>query len=220
VLHSSLKGRVNLHMWHVPPARAALDILLAIALLVVPVAAQRDARANLSMADADRFQEKLDAVVAHGAARPAPPPLRTTVTEGEVNAYLFYRLSGQFPAGVVEPSVSILGNGRVSGYAVVDLDVVRQSRPRSWFDPMRLLRGRLPVTATGVFRAAGGVGRLELESTNVSGVPVPKSLLQELVSYYSATPDNPNGVSLDAPFALPAGIRDIEVWAGKAVIVQ
>jgi len=49
---------------------------------------------------------------------------------------------------------------------------------------------------------------------------VPKSLLQELVSYYSKTADKPGGVSIDEPFALPAGIRQIEVGQGQAVVVQ
>ena len=51
-------------------------------------------------------------------------------------------------------------------------------------------------------------------------MPVPKSFLQELVSYYSRTPKNPQGVSLDDPFALPASIRQIDVGAGQAVVVQ
>jgi hypothetical protein len=49
---------------------------------------------------------------------------------------------------------------------------------------------------------------------------VPKTFLQELVSYYSRTPTNPRGVNLEDPFALPASIRQIDVGAGQAVIVQ
>jgi hypothetical protein len=206
-------------MWYLPRVRAALAAALSIWLLLAAVAAQREAGGQFSMADADRFESKLDAIVARGAARQAPP-LRTTLSEAELNAYLFYRIRAQLPVGVMDPAISILGSGRLEGHAIVDLYVVRQSRSRGWFDPMRLLRGRLPVAATGVLRTAEGVGRFELESASVSGVPVPKSLLQELVSYYSSTPDNPSGVALDEPFTLPAGIRDIEVWAGQAVIVQ
>ena len=45
-------------------------------------------------------------------------------------------------------------------------------------------------------------------------------LLQQVVSYYSRTPDNPAGIGLDDPFALPAGIREIQVERGQAVILQ
>ena len=51
-------------------------------------------------------------------------------------------------------------------------------------------------------------------------LPLPKSFLQEVVSYYSRTADHPQGVKIDDPFALPAAIRQIDVGAGQAVIVQ
>jgi hypothetical protein len=85
---------------------------------------------------------------------------------------------------------------------------------------MNYLTGRLPVTATGVLKTSNGVGRFELESAHVSSIPIPKMLLQEIVSYYSRTPDNPSGISLDDPFALPARIREIQVERGQAIIVQ
>jgi hypothetical protein len=51
-------------------------------------------------------------------------------------------------------------------------------------------------------------------------VPVPTSLLQDVVSYYSRSTDEPEGVRLDTPFRLPARIRQIEVGQGQAVVVQ
>ncbi len=54
----------------------------------------------------------------------------------------------------------------------------------------------------------------------MSGVPVPKALLQQVVSYYSRTPENPEGIDLEAPFPLPVNIRQIETLRGQAIIVQ
>ena len=51
-------------------------------------------------------------------------------------------------------------------------------------------------------------------------VPVPKTLLQELVSYYSRSETKPHGVKLDDPFELPARIKQIEVGQAQAVVVQ
>jgi hypothetical protein len=45
-------------------------------------------------------------------------------------------------------------------------------------------------------------------------------LLQEIISYYSRSKENPSGLSLDDPFALPARIREIQVERGQAIIVQ
>ena len=138
-----------------------------------------------------------------------------------MNAYLAFEARQQLPVGVVDPSVTILGTGRVSGRAMVDLDAVRkQKNPTSLFDPMSYLTGRVPLTATGVLTTSNGVGQFELESAAVGGVPIPKMLLQEIVSYYSRTPEKPAGISLDDPFALPARIREIQVERGQAIVVQ
>ncbi|MBI3400073.1 MAG: hypothetical protein HY048_01525 [Acidobacteria bacterium] len=166
------------------------------------------------------LRQKIDTIAAHGE-RPGAPARRTIVTEREVNAYLVFDAKEQLPVGVVDPSVTILGTGRLSGKAIVDLDAVRKAKgPTSLLDPMNYLWGRLPVSAVGVLKTSKGVGRFELESTHINGVPIPKLLLQEIVSYYSRTPEKPAGISLDDPFALPARIRQIEVQRGHAIIVQ
>ncbi len=85
---------------------------------------------------------------------------------------------------------------------------------------MGYLTGRLPVTASGHLTAQDGVGRFQLESAEVSGVTVPKAVLQELLSYYSRTPENPSGINMDDPFELPARIREIRVGTGTATVVQ
>ena len=201
---------------HVP---TSFIVAAALGVLVVAGAVPRaDVRATKR--DAALLKQKVATITAHGE-RATKQARRTTVSENEVNSYLAYDAGGQLPAGVVEPSVTILGTGRVSGRAVVDLDAVRrQKAPTSLLDPMNYLTGRLPVTATGVLKTSNGVGRFELESAHVSSIPIPKMLLQEIVSYYSRTPDNPSGISLDDPFALPARIREIQVERGQAIIVQ
>jgi len=71
-----------------------------------------------------------------------------------------------------------------------------------------------------VLETKSGRGRFDLQSATLAGVPVPKAILQELVSYYSRTADHPDGVRLDSPFELPAKIQQIEVGQGQAVVVQ
>jgi hypothetical protein len=125
------------------------------------------------------------------------------------------------PVGVTEPSVGIQGEGRLNGRAVVDLDQVRRKKSSgSWFDPLSYLTGRLPVTASGTLQTRDGRGQFTLESAAVSGIPIPKTFLQEIVSYYTRTADTPNGINIDDPFDLPVEIRQIEVQPGQATIVQ
>ncbi len=192
--------------------------LPAIALLGVALTA--DVRP--SKRDATSLKQKVDAITTYGATDTSTKQVRrTTVTENEVNSYLVFEAKEQLPTGVVEPSLSALGPGRVSGRAVVDLDAVRKAKnPTSLLDPMNYLFGRLPVTASGTLTTSNGVGRFAFESASAGSVPIPKVLLQEIVSYYSRTPERPTGISLDDPFALPSRIREIQVERGQAIIVQ
>jgi hypothetical protein len=195
-------------------------LLWAAAGALASVTAGLEADQRASKRDAELLRQKVATISAHGE-RPSKQGRRTTVTEGEVNSYLVYDAKPQLPAGVIEPAVTILGTGRLSGRAVVDLDAVRHARAsQSWFDPTNYLTGRLPVSATGRLKTSNGVGHFELESASVGGVPVPKMLLQEIVSYYTRTPEKPSGIGLDDPFALPARIREIQVERGQAIIVQ
>ena len=173
-----------------------------------------------SRLDSRRLLEKVDRIERNGASA-SPAHLTTVVTENEINAYLAYDGRDQIPQGVVEPRVRILGDRRISARAVVDLDAVaRQRTSTGWLDPMRYLRGRLVISAAGVLTAAGGVARVELEAADAAGIPIPKVLLQEVLTYYSRTPANPRGLSLDDAYALPAGIRAIELGRSEAVILQ
>src|SRR5205823_6380172 len=198
--------------------------LLAVVSVGVCVAvastAKSGADAGASRRDADVLRQKVDLINKH-AERPTKQGRRTTVTENEVNAYLAIDARPQLPTGVVDPAVTIVGTGRLSGRAVVDLDAVRTAKnPTSLLDPVNYLSGKVPVTATGVLTTKNGVGRCVLESAAIGLIPVPKLILQEIVSYYSRTPEKPSGIGLDDPFELPAKIREIQVLRGQAIIVQ
>jgi len=176
----------------------------------------------LSKTDAARFQAKLAQIERNGA-RPRPSaaaPRLTQISDAELNSYLKFLAGATVPVGIADPMLHVAGQGRVTGDATVDLDAVRTQKKRTWTDPLAYLTGRLPVNAAGTLTTQNGVGRFQLESAEISGVPIPKSLLQELLSYYSKTTDNPNGINMDDPFQLPAAIQEIRVGQGVATIVQ
>jgi hypothetical protein len=193
---------------------------LPVAFLVAASAALSAAGQGPLRQDSEQLKQKIAAINAHGV-RQSRRAMTTTVTEQEVNAYLALEAAAGLPSGVVDPRISILGGNRVTGRAVVDLDRVRQQRnPTSLLDPARYLRGRLMVKATGLVRASGGRAQFDLESADIAGVPIPKFLLQEIVAYYSRSPEWPSGIDLDEPIALPAGIRELQVLTGRAVVIQ
>jgi hypothetical protein len=44
--------------------------------------------------------------------------------------------------------------------------------------------------------------------------------VQELLSFYSRSAEDPDGINMDDPFQLPARITEIKVATGTATIVQ
>jgi hypothetical protein len=199
-----------------------MRVRAAVSVFLLAGAATLGAELRLSRQDADRFQTKLSRIAEFAnAPRGRTPAARTIdVTDAELNSYLRYHAQSEIPVGIVDPVLTALGGGRVAGRAVVDLDAVRRQKKRGWLDPVGYLTGRLPVTATGTLSTSNGVGRFRLESAEVSGVTIPKSVLQELLSYYSQTPENPSGINMDDPFELPARIREIKVGTGRSTVVQ
>ena len=197
----------------------------AAAMLAATIAVATMAAANgYTRADSTSMRQKIERIVEAEKKPPqgkTPAGLTTPLTQNEVNSYLRYDLASQVPVGIAEPVITIVGDGRLLGEAVVDLDAVSKANPpKGFFDPMRLLTGRLPVRVQGVLTTSRGQGRFSLESAYVAGLPVPKSVLQTLVTHYSRSQDNPNGVGIDDPFALPAAIREIRVEPGRAIVVQ
>ena len=180
---------------------------------------------RLTKQDADRFNAKLTRIVDFGnkpavKTATAAPSQTTQITDNELNAYFRYNAKDKIPVGIVDPTINAVGDGRLTGRATVDLDAVRTQKQRGWLDPMAYLTGRLPITASGTLTTQNGIGKFNLESAEISGVSIPKSVLQELLSYYSRTKENPAGINMDDPFELPSRIREIRVSQAQATIVQ
>ena len=176
--------------------------------------------AQVTKQNADRLQRKIDEITENGSRNPVAPK-KTAVTQDEVNSYLAYNARDKIPPGLTQPEITLFGNGRLGGHILVDIDEFKRHRNSQGFiDPFNYISGKVPVTARGVLRAREGKGQFQLESAEISGFPVPKPILQELVSFFSRTPEHPEGFKIDAPFDLPAKIREVVFQNGEAVIVQ
>lgn len=173
-----------------------------------------------SKSDADSLREKIRTIQQNGLSK-GEAPRRTPVRQSEVNSYLAFHAKAEIPRGVSEPRVLILGDGLLEGRALVDFDYIRRERSgTTWFDLLEYLSGTVPVTVNGALRTRRGVGQFDIRWAEVWGVPLPKAVLQEIVSFYSRTPGNPQGVRIEDSFRLPAKIREIELKKGEAVIIQ
>jgi len=174
--------------------------------------------------DSERVQKSLTAVMARAVGAPAKgkaaQPLRTSFTDVELNAWLGQDGKDNVPVGIVGPQVAFTGPGKVTVRGVIDLDAVRKSRERGWLDPFAYLNGLMPISMNGVISGANGQGVFDVESATLGNVAVPKILLQELITFYSRSPQFPDGITLTKPFPLPAGVRVLAIARGSATIVQ
>lgn len=193
---------------------------LTFALIVVSVVAAAAAQSPQALADG--AFSKLQTVIqgTAGPARSGGAARRTVFSQTEMNAYLKYRASTWLPTGLTDPTVQFIGPNRVATLVTADLDGVRKKGSGGWFDPTAYLSGRLPVYVTGTLVTADGRGRFALERATVDGIPVPKLFIDELLAYYTRTPEQPSGLRLEEPFVLPSEIRRIDVAPGEAVVIQ
>lgn len=197
--------------------RSAVILLTTLALVRVDAA-------TLSPESADLFVEKIAAIRDQGEQGGGTGAQRTRLTEDELNSWFLYRKDRwqqSLPTGVAQPQVTIVGEGQVAARALVNLDAVAKRRGGGGlFDPLTLIGGTVPVSVTGLLHTQEGKARFEVQSAEISGIPVPVTVLQELVGYYSRTSERPEGVRLDETFTLPSGIRQIEIGRSQAVVVQ
>jgi hypothetical protein len=169
---------------------------------------------------ADALSKKIAAITQKGNQGSKGSPSSVTLTQDELNSWFVYRSPRYLPAGVSKPTVALIGQGSMRGTATLDLEAVARKRSKNPFDPLSYLFGRVPVTVTGVLRTRNGMGRFDVQAADVAGIPVPKTILQELLSYYASSPEQPDGIQLDEAFALPANIQRIDVAPGQMVVVQ
>jgi hypothetical protein len=190
------------------------------ATLLLTVALATAQAADTSRPQADTFAKKV-AVINQHAERGEQGARRTTLTENEINSWFAFRAQPLLPTGLSQPKVTIVGNGKLMGSATIDLQAVAKERGSGGgLDVWSYLGGRLPLSVSGILHTKEGRGRFEMQSADISGVPVPKTLLQELLSIYTRSPEKPQGVRLDDTFELPANIKQIEVGQAQAVVVQ
>ncbi len=182
------------------------------------------AQAPSASRDSEKMDRALAAILVRAATPPAKgkpaPALRTTFTDTELNAWLAGGGKDQLPPGMVGPRVTFTGPSTLTFKGVVDLDAVRKSRERGWLDPFAYLNGFMQISIVASLSGKAGQGIFDVESASLNNVPVPKVLLQELITYYSKSPQFPDGVTLAKPFPLPAGVRDLTIQRGSATVVQ
>ena len=197
-----------------------LKILAALSVFVLAVTLARAATLQLSQERGDSLARKIESIDQNAAVEPSRSKT-TQVSELEINSFLAFNVKDKIPRGLTSPQIRLLGDGQLSGRVYVDLDEFKRQRSSGGvMDPFNYIAGQVPVNARGILRTKDGVGQFQLTAADIHGVPLPKPLVQELVSFFSRTQERPNGFNIDEPFKLPAKIRTITIQSAEALVVQ
>lgn len=193
---------------------------LLVGLLALSLCGSNVIAGQLSKQEGDRLQRKIEEITKNGATSPVQTR-KTPISEDEANSYLAFNAREKIPQGLTNPRITMIGDLWLAGRVLVDIDEFKRYQgPRGFLDPLSYISGQVPVTARGVLRTREGKGQFQLGSAEILGVPLPKPILQELVAFFTRTSENPRGFDLDAPFNLPAKVREVVISRGEAVVVQ
>jgi hypothetical protein len=195
---------------------AAFVLLLAAQGAPAPAAAPASPAA-ISREQAESLARKIEALAAvvpvprKGAAR------SILFTEGEINSYLNLVLLPTFPT--VKDVDLRIANGQLTATGLVDIDQIkRQLSLRPW-NPVSFLRGRVAVNVAGRYtNVPGGLGRLTIDEVSAGSVPIPISMIEQIVATSTRSPELPDGVDISEPFRLPPPLRGLRLEAGKAFL--
>ena len=196
-----------------------MDILFALVLAMAGAGALQDAGPPTA-ADGREFEEALTRILRNAGTPSGGQKRRVVVRERAVNGFLRFQGADRLPPGLADPALAMATGGRLTVTATVNLDAVREQQSPGPFNPLRYLRGTLPVTAVGVVRSERRTLAIDIESARVGSVSVPVTLVNELVQLYTRSDEYPDGIDLREPIALPDGIDAVLVEAHRIVIVQ
>ena len=170
---------------HPAIARAAcysFNVTWIVGLMVLlGVAAPAQQGGSPTAADGREFESALARILLNAATPRRGGPREVVITERAVAGFLRFQAADSLPPGLTDPVLRMEAGGRLTVTATVDLDAVREQQSPGRLNPLRFLGGRLPVTAVGTVRSARRTLTIDIESAQVGSLPVPATLVAELV---------------------------------------
>lgn len=155
-------------------------------------------------------------LIDNGSARPGSS---IVLSSRELNAYVREEVKQAVPDGLRNPRLE-LGNGKATGYALMDFVKLRESKgmEAGWL-MKRLLAGERPVRVTALIHSSRGQATVEVEQVEISGLTVSGAALDFLIENF-LLPRYPDA-KIGDPFELKHGIDRLEIRpAGVRVILK
>jgi hypothetical protein len=165
---------------------------------------------------AESLYKKLEGIERRKHDPSARRPESVVVTESELNSFL--NLRTKMPRGLSDVLVR-LEQERIHATGLLDLEQVRDRMPTlSPWSPLYWLTGQVGVLLRGRFLNHDGFGSIEWEDVRVGSVPVPLTLLDQIVASATKDEEHPEGFDIRAPFRLPYTVRRVRLEPGRAFL--
>jgi hypothetical protein len=175
-------------------------------------------RSDLSWDEAESLAHKLADAEKWMREGKRPAVSRVLVTEGELNSYLNLTLGPKMPQGLTDLKVR-LDSDRLQATALLDLEQVQgKVKDGGALRLFRLLGGPVPVELKGRMPNEDGFGQIQVDELRLGAVPLPMSLLEQIVTSSTRTPDNPQGFDIHSPFRLPYALKRVRLQPGRALL--
>jgi hypothetical protein len=195
---------------------AGLVVLMAVPIVHAQSAAATAGRPVLTRSEAEALDRKFEDLSERHRTGRITRGKSLLVTEGELNSYLNLSLGARMPRGLSGVAVR-LEPERIHATGVLDLEKVRDKMPSlSPWSPLYWLSGQVPVLLRGRLVNDDGFASIDWEDVRVGNVPVPLSLLHQIVSSTTRSDEYPNGFDIRAPFPLPYSVRQVRIETGRA----
>ena len=84
---------------------------------------------------------------------------------------------------------------------------------------LAFLSGKVPLQARGrLVSAEEGFSTFSIEEVSLSTLPVPVSVVEQLVASATRTAQRPEGFDLGSPFRLPYDLKRVRLQTGRALL--
>jgi len=198
---------------------AAWPLVLLVATQPPPPSPPPPTPSRYAAADAESLTQKLEVLERRWQKKKPPREKTVTVSEPELNAYVNLTLGPKIPRGISDV-VFRLDRDRLAAQALVDLSEVQTKVPSgSLGGLLAFLSGKVPLQARGRLSAAEeGFSTFAIEEVTLSTVPVPVSVVEQLVASATRSAQNPQGFDVHSPFRLPYDLKRVRIQPGRALL--
>lgn len=200
------------------PSAVGLVALMAVSIVHAQSTPAAAGRPPVTRADADSLDRKFEDLSERHRTGRVTRGKSVLVTENELNSYLNLSLGARMPRGLSDVVVR-LETERIHATGVLDLEKVRDKMPTvSPWSPLYWLSGQVPVLLRGRVVNDDGFASIEWEDVRVGNVPLPITLLHQIVSSTTRSDEYPDGFDIRAPFPLPYSVRQVRIETGRAFL--